>query len=69
MSGEDYAGNRFPRKLIDLSGLKYESEQKGSQKSAPHLPVKSWPFSDMCAGHLGTLCDKSAKEPVVFLNR
>jgi hypothetical protein len=54
MSGEDYAGNRFTRKLIDLSGLKYASDQKGSQKSAPHLPVKSWPFSDVCADHFGT---------------
>jgi hypothetical protein len=27
MSGEDYAGNRFMRKLIDLSGLKYARDQ------------------------------------------
>jgi hypothetical protein len=47
MSGEDYAGNRFTHKLIDLSGLKYASDQKGSQKSTPHLPVKSWLFSDL----------------------
>jgi hypothetical protein len=54
MRGEDYMGNRCTGKLIDLSGLKYASDQKGSQKSAPHLPVKSWPLSDVCADHFGT---------------
>ena len=51
MSGEDDAGNRFPRKLLNFSGLKYARDQKGSQKSAPHVPMKSWPFSDVCADH------------------
>jgi len=46
MSGVDHTGNRFPRKLIDFSSLEYWGDQKGSRKSAPHLPVKSWPFSD-----------------------
>ena len=35
MSGEDYAGNRLTRKRIDLSGLKYASDQKSVSEIRP----------------------------------
>jgi hypothetical protein len=40
-------GNRFPRKLLDFAILEYWGDQKGSRKSATHLPVKSRLFSNL----------------------